>query len=173
MAVCRWFFQRATFFIPIPKGCFMNMIWLVAKNCDSASVCARDEESPKNSLVRRFGVSKDSFAYTICCALWPATNTKSITFTIGYLWYHTTLNIVSQYYSYYNISTHQKNTNLVKFGWMLEDRIFSRISQRNTTTLLENYWYPLIFLTYHLPQSLSILHSLYIHAMLHTYLPYV
>ena len=61
-------------------------------------------------------------------ALWPATNTTSITFTIGYLWYHTTLNIVAQYYSYYNISTHQKNSNLVIFGWMLEDRIFPEFS---------------------------------------------
>ena len=30
----------------------------------TASVCASGEEIPKDSLVRRFGVSKDSFAYS-------------------------------------------------------------------------------------------------------------
>ena len=50
----------------------------------TASVCASGEESSKDSLVRRFGVSKDSFAYSefylLCefyfCARWSATSTR-------------------------------------------------------------------------------------------------
>ena len=36
----------------------------------TASVCASGEESSKDSLVRRFGVSKDSFAYVGAFVTW-------------------------------------------------------------------------------------------------------
>ena len=46
----------------------------------TALTCAIGEESPKDSLVRRFGVLKDTlhivnfihYRYTVCYALWPA-----------------------------------------------------------------------------------------------------